>query len=62
MNCKRCGKNLALVGRAHNCQTTVALSNAVRPTAQPADTKFDKKAYQRDYMRKRRAEKKIHDD
>lgn len=68
--CPRCGANLAMVGRAHRCIDRSRNSDlaveapAERLSAQSSDAyrrpdgKFDRLAYQRDYMRKYRAKKK----
>jgi hypothetical protein len=67
MNCSRCGKNLALVGRIHNCvantmANTITMANVVANTwevAQPVATyKYrdaeKRRAYMKSYMAKRR--------
>jgi hypothetical protein len=88
MNCERCGKNLALVGRSHNCvantmantRKRVANNGDVAQLEERLPCKQDvggstplvstntyryrdadkRKTYMRDYMRRQRAEKKIH--
>jgi hypothetical protein len=63
--CDRCGANLALVGRMHNCRPLVAnkpevvansaplVANKQSRHGQYADAE-KRKTYMRDYMRKRR--------
>jgi hypothetical protein len=67
--CHKCGKNLALVGRVHNCTPLLmanAMANAVdmantplEPILAPAAYKYrdaeKRRAYMRELMRKKRA-------
>jgi hypothetical protein len=67
MNCERCGKNLALVGRSHNCVPNTALVSPNVPNMSPNTAKWERNAkwrvrhpeqyreYMQAYMRKRRA-------
>jgi hypothetical protein len=58
-NCPKCGRNLALVGRVHNCVANApdvvanAVANALEPYRRYKD-KEKRKAYMREYMRKKR--------
>jgi hypothetical protein len=53
-NCPQCGKNLGLVGRAHNCVVNIppTVNTAVNRGEYPNTDK--RRAYMRDYMRKKR--------
>jgi hypothetical protein len=55
-NCERCGANLDLVGRVHRCieRPQIEVPQAVAVTYRHRDPET-RRAYMRDYMRKRRA-------
>lgn len=73
--CPKCNALIALVGRVHNCRNPQLPAPPVkkpvvkdagkagrtndRSTAGGAAPKFDRVAYQREYMRERRAKEKM---
>ncbi len=59
--CEKCGALIALVGRVHNCrprESEVVEDVRSKKVSSSTKGKFDRLAYQRELMRRRRAERK----
>jgi hypothetical protein len=54
MNCSRCGKNLALVGRVHNCVVNSPVVNTTVVNKRGYPNTDTRRAYMKSYMAKRR--------